>query len=75
MVDVPWIYRLRIRMRKSLVPIISDLVIIDDVQPRKLLRNSKPIRRSIHPTIFTTVDFGIVAVSVWNVYVDEVSEE
>jgi hypothetical protein len=75
MVEVPRIHRTRKWICGVSIPIIRDIVVIDDMDPWKILGDSGPIGRVIDGTIFASVVLNIEPKSKRYIDIDEVAKE
>lgn len=58
-----------------LIPIVRDLVVVEDVDPGEMVADGRPIRRGIHLTVVFAVVFRGVPGAVRNVDVNPIAEE
>ena len=61
--------------RSVAVPVVGYLVIVVDMDPRKIFCRIFPIWTGVHATVLLPVVFNTRSKSAWNIDVDEVSQE
>ena len=74
-IAVPGVDGVGVQPRRVAIPVVRDVVVVDDMDPRKRSGHGPPVRGGVRHAVLTPVALDVGAEALGHVDVDEVAEE
>ena len=75
MIVLPRVGSIKVKTSRVLVPVISDFVVVQDMDPWKFVRDGWPIWGCIDPSVLTSKGLHVLTKTLRHIGIDEIAKE